>query len=107
MIGDNLIQLGPGRVSTAQLAPRVFLTYPPDDRLPTDPPHIDVHEGDITGGSSSKGCVLTTLLATPASIFPSARHPRSRLVNLLVGDEPGDLLTTGVNNTHDTLLNSG
>jgi hypothetical protein len=85
MIGDNLIQLGPGRVSTAQLALHVFPTHPLDDRLPTDPPHIDVHEGDITGGTSSKGCVLATLLTTPAKFLPSAEAPKIKVGELTCG----------------------
>jgi len=89
MVGDNLIQLGPGRVSAAQLAFHVFLAHPLDDRLPADAPHIDVDESDITGGASSEGCILTALLAT------------------LVGDDPGDLLTTGVKDALYTLVDRG
>jgi len=86
---NDLIQLGPGRVSTAQLAFRVFLAYPSNDRPPADAPHIDVHESNITSGPCSEGCVLTTLLTT------------------LVGDNPGYLLPTTVNNTFDTLFKGG
>ena len=107
MIGDNLIQPGPGRVSTAQLAPRIFLTRPLDDRLPTDAPHIYVHEGNVMGGTSSEGCVLTTLLAMPGRFISVSESPRSRSVNVLVGDNPGNLLTTCVNHTFDTFLDSG
>ena len=107
MIGDNLIQPGPGRVSTAQLAFHVFPAHPLDDRLPTDAPHIDVNEGDITGGTSSEGCVLTTLFAVPRKFLSVSEAPRSRSVNVLVGDNPGDLLTASVHNTPDTLLDSG
>lgn len=96
MLGDNLIQLGPGRVSAAQFGFHVFLTHPLYDRLPTDAPHIDVHEGDITGGASSKGCGLTTLLATPGGFLSVSGAPRSRSVNVLVSDNPGDLLTASV-----------
>ena len=107
MIGDNPTQLGPGRISTAQLAFHVFLTHPLDDRLPTNSPHIDVHEGHITGSASSKGGVLTTLLAVPGRFLSVSEALRSGSVNVLMGDHPGDLLATGVNHTLNTLLDSG
>jgi len=86
---DDLIQLGPGRLSAAQLAFRVFLSQPPNDRLPADAPHIDVHESNVASGAGSKSRVLTTLFAT------------------LMGDNPGDLLPTTFNNAFDTLLKGG
>ena len=107
MAGDNLIQPGPGRVSAAQLAFHIFPTQPLDNRLPTDAPHIDVHEGDIAGGASSKGCIVTALLAIPGRFLSVSEAQRSRSVNVLVGDNPSDLLTTSVNKALDTLLDSG
>jgi len=107
MVGHNLIQFGPGGVSTAQVAFHVLLAEPLDDRLPTNAPHIHVYECDITSGASSKGCVLTTLLTTPGRFLSVNEAPRSRLTNILVGDNPGDLLATGVKKTLYTLIDSG
>ena len=107
VVGEDLIQLGPSRVSAAQLAFHVLLSDPPDDRPPTNAPHIDVYEGDITSGSSSKGCVLTTLFAMPRRISSVSSTPRSWPVNVLVGDDPSDLLATGVNDAPYTLVDSG
>jgi len=72
MVGDDLIQLGPVGISAAQVAFNVLLACPLDDGPPTDTPHIDVHEGDVTSGTSSKGCVLTALFPTPRRAFQSA-----------------------------------
>jgi len=107
MVGDDLIQLGPGGVSTAQVAFHVLFAEPLDNRLPTNTPHIHVYECDITSGASSKGCVLTTLLTTPGRFLSFSEAPRSRLANVLVGDNPGDLLATGIKDTLYTLIDSG
>ena len=106
-VGSNLIQPGPGRVSTAQFALSVLLACLFDDRPPTDASHIDVHEGNITSCASSKSCVVTTLLAAPARFLSVSEVSRSRPVNVLMGDNPGDFLTAGINDTLDTLINSG
>ena len=108
VVSDDLVQLGPGRVSTTQLASRVFLTQPSNDRLPADAPHIDVHESNITSGTGSEGCVLTAFFTTPERFREvSEALVRSRSSNVLMGDNPGDLLPTTVNNTFDTLFEGG
>jgi len=89
MVGDDVIQLGPSGISTAQLGSRVLPANPPDDRLPTDTLHIDIYEGNITSDAGSKGCVMTTLLAT------------------LVGDNLSDLITSGGNDAFYALFNRG
>jgi len=58
------------------------------------------------GGANSKGCVLTTLLAVPGRFLSVSEAPRSGFVNVLMSDNPGDLLTTGVNHTLNALLDS-
>ena len=63
MLGNNVVQLRPIGIPTAQLAFRILFSNPPDDRLPAKTPHVNVHEGDITNGTSSKGCVLAALFA--------------------------------------------
>ena len=107
VVGDDLIQLGPVGVSTAQVAFDVLLAEPLDDGPPSDPPHIDIHEGDVTGGTSSKGCVLATLLPTPERVSSVGNIPRSGWGNVLVGDDSGDFFTAGLYDTLDTLLDSG
>lgn len=107
VFGDNLIQLGSGGISTAQLGFHVLLAGPLDDRPPTDTPHIDVYESDITSGASSKGCILTTLFATSRRFLSVSEASRSRSVNVLVGDNPGDFLTTRIKGAPNTLLDGG
>lgn len=68
MVGDDLVQSGPVGIPTAQLAFHILPAEPPDDRLPADALHIDVHEGDVTCGASSKSCVVTALFSTPERI---------------------------------------
>lgn len=104
---DDLIQLGPGRVSTAQLAFRVFLSRPSNDRLPANTPHIYVHESNVANGAGSKGCVLAALLTAPGGFLSVNEALRSRSLNVLVGDNPGDLLRTAVKNAFDTLFKGG
>lgn len=89
MFGDNLVQFGPVGISAAQFGFRILPTDPPDDGLSADTPRIDVYEGDIACGGSSKSRVLTTFFA------------------MLVSDNPSDFLTAGVNNAQETLLNGG
>jgi len=89
MIGDDLIQLGPIGVSTAQLGFHVLLADSLDDGPPANTPHIDVHEGDITSGTGSKGSIVTALFAT------------------LVGNDPGDFFTPGIKDAPYTLLDRG
>lgn len=69
MVGDDLIQPGPGRVSAAQLTFHVLLADPLDDRPPTDTPQIDVYEGDVTSGASGEGCGLPAVFAMPGKLF--------------------------------------
>jgi len=69
VVGDDLIQLGPIGVSTAQVAFNVLLADPLDDGPPTNTPHVDVHEGNVTSGTGSKGCVLATLFPMPGFCF--------------------------------------
>jgi hypothetical protein len=108
VVGNDLIQLGPVGVSTAQLGFHKLPAGPPDNRPPPNTPHIDVHKGDVAGGASSKGCVLTTLFTAPGGeVFPVSDVPRSGSVNLLVGNDPGDLFTTGVKYASYTLIDGG
>jgi len=74
VVGDNLIQLGPVGISTAQVGFNVLLAGPLHNGPPTNTPHIDVHEGDVTSGTSSKGCVLATLLPAPRRVFQSVTY---------------------------------
>lgn len=107
MVGDDVIQLGPVGVSTAQLGFHILLGDPPDDGLPADTLHIDVYEGDITCGPGTKGCVLATLLAMPGRCSTVSNRPGSRSLDVLVGDHPGDLFTTGVSDAHYALFDCG
>ena len=107
MATNDLIQLRPGRVSTAQLALRVFLSQPSNDRLPADAPRIDVYESNIASSAGSEGCIMTTLLAAPRRFRLVNGRSRSRSLNVLMGDNPGDLLRTAVKNTFDTLIKGG
>lgn len=50
---------------------------------------------------------MATLLAISERPLSVSEAPRPRSVNVPVSDNPGDLLTTNINNTLDTLLNSG
>ena len=74
MVGDDLIQLRPVGISAAQVAFDVLLSGPLHNCPPTDTPHIDVHEGDVASGASSKGCVLATLLPTPMRVVQWATY---------------------------------
>lgn len=108
MVGSDLIQPGPGGVSAAKLAFHVLLAGPLDDRPPTNTPHIDVHESDVTSSTSSEGCGLTTLFTTPRSFSLSVSNTwRSKSVNVLVGDDPGDLFTAGIDDTLYALFEGG
>ena len=107
VVGDDLIQLGPVGIPAAQVGFNVLLAGPLDDGPPTDTPHIDVHEGDVTSGTSSKGCVLATFFPTPRRVVSAGNIQRSEWANILVGDNPGDLLTASVNDALDTLLDGG
>ena len=69
MVGNDLVQLGPIGIPTAQVAFNVLLAGPLDDGPSTDTPHIDIHEGNVTSGTSGKGCVLATLFPTPERVW--------------------------------------
>jgi len=79
VVGDDLIKLGPVGIPTAQVAFNVLLAGPLHNGPPTDAPHIDVHEGDVTSGTSSKGCVLAALFPTPGRVPFSRQHTKIRV----------------------------
>ena len=76
VLGDDLIQLGPVGVSAAEVAFDVLLAHPLDDGPPTDTPHVDVYEGDVASGASSKGCVLAALFPAPGRDCLSRQHSK-------------------------------
>lgn len=96
VFGDNLVQPGPVGIPAGQFSFRILFTDPPYDSLPCETSGIDVHEGNITNGACSEGRVLTTLFTTPGGNGRVSEISRSRSLSVLVGDNPGDLLTAHV-----------